>query len=87
MRGASWNNNNTKNFRGGNRNNNNPQDRNNNNGLRSARTWPGVFRVQAAKGLQESDRQCPGDHPDPAGVENEGGRPPGRVAEGRPAPF
>lgn len=72
MRGASWNNNNPKNFRGGNRNNNNPQNRNNNNGLRSARTWPGVSGVPAANGLRESDRQCPGDYPDPAGVENEG---------------
>ena len=38
LRGGSWNNNNTDNFRCANRNNNNPENRNNNNGFRCAST-------------------------------------------------
>jgi len=40
MRGGSWNNNNTVNFRASNRNNNNPENRNNNNGFRCAAALP-----------------------------------------------
>jgi hypothetical protein len=39
LRGGSWNNDNTDNFRCANRNNNDPENRNNNNGFRVARTF------------------------------------------------
>ena len=38
LRGGSWNNDNTENFRGAYRNNNKPDNRNNNNGFRAAST-------------------------------------------------
>ncbi|MDQ7026238.1 MAG: SUMF1/EgtB/PvdO family nonheme iron enzyme [Anaerolineae bacterium] len=45
LRGGSWNNNNTDNFRCDYRNNNNPNNRNNNNGFRFVRPCDAVSRV------------------------------------------
>lgn len=61
LRGGSWNNDNTENFRCTHRNNNNPTNRNNNNGFRCASTLgpePGRPRT-AGERLRES-RPAPG---------------------------
>jgi len=55
LRGGSWNNDNTDNFRCANRNNNDPTNRNNNNGFRLART---VHRSAPESGSPVSSGAC-----------------------------
>ncbi|MCX6625650.1 MAG: SUMF1/EgtB/PvdO family nonheme iron enzyme [Acidobacteria bacterium] len=61
LRGGSWNNDNSNNFRCANRNNNTPDNRNNNNGFRCASTLPAGVRTSTEAGAcPRESRLLPG---------------------------
>ena len=66
VRGGSWNNDNTDNFRCAYRNNNKPDNRNNNNGFRCASTLDAGARSSTEAGAsQRESRPLPGCAPAP----------------------